>query len=252
MKTVDLEERMRELEWYHQLRVPRGMWIVLRVDGRSFSKLTEDMRLEKPFDKRLSDWMVITASWLRNEFDALYAYTESDEISVLLPSDFDMFGRSVEKLVSISAGAASSSFTEVASLPGTFDSRVIMLPNFEEVQAYFSWRQADAARCALNGYVYWTMRKNGHTARQATSAMKEKDRTWKHDFLHGFDINFNDLPTWQRRGVGVYTEEYEHIGHNPLINEDVPCVRRRGTSNYDLPLGEEYRSFLAVLALGGS
>ena len=37
--------------------------------------------------------MVATAQALLTELGALYAYTESDEISVLLDPEFDLFGR---------------------------------------------------------------------------------------------------------------------------------------------------------------
>jgi tRNA(His) guanylyltransferase len=40
--------------------------------------------------------------------------TESDEISILLPRDSDLFSRELEKLVSISAAVASATFTHAA------------------------------------------------------------------------------------------------------------------------------------------
>jgi tRNA(His) 5'-end guanylyltransferase len=40
-----------------------------------------------------------------------YAFMESDEISVLLPRDWDLFDQSLEKAISISAGIASSQFS---------------------------------------------------------------------------------------------------------------------------------------------
>ncbi|MFB2877735.1 hypothetical protein [Floridanema aerugineum] len=44
--------------------------------------------------------------------------------------------------------------------------------NANQVTDYFSWRQADATRCALNGWCYWTMRKLGLSASQATAKLK--------------------------------------------------------------------------------
>ena len=37
---------------------------------------------------------------------------------------------------------------------------------------YLAWRQGDAARCALNAWVYWTLRDEGHDPAQATATMK--------------------------------------------------------------------------------
>jgi len=36
VKNDDLEAGMRELEWFHDLRVLPATWPVIRVDGRSF------------------------------------------------------------------------------------------------------------------------------------------------------------------------------------------------------------------------
>lgn len=41
--------------------------------------------------------MVETAKVLLSELDGIYAYTESDEISVWFPPDWDLFDRSLEK-----------------------------------------------------------------------------------------------------------------------------------------------------------
>jgi tRNA(His) 5'-end guanylyltransferase len=49
MKTDELEDRMRALECFHSLRLRDGMFPIIRVDGRSFSRLTES-KFEKPFD----------------------------------------------------------------------------------------------------------------------------------------------------------------------------------------------------------
>ena len=34
-------------------------------------------------------------------------------------------------------------------------------------------------------------------------------------------INFNDLPLWQRRGIGLYWQSYQKTGTNPLTQEAV-------------------------------
>jgi tRNA(His) guanylyltransferase len=83
---------------------------VLRLDGRSFSRLTE-ASFQKPFDERFHELMSNTSEALLSDMGGLYAYTESDEISVLFPRDFDLFDREVEKLVSISAAVAAGTFS---------------------------------------------------------------------------------------------------------------------------------------------
>src|SRR3712207_4454510 len=57
MTPEEFEHRMRELEYFHSVRLLPGVWTVIRVDGRGFSRFTES-RFEKPFDPRMRDLMV--------------------------------------------------------------------------------------------------------------------------------------------------------------------------------------------------
>jgi tRNA(His) 5'-end guanylyltransferase len=123
---------MRALEYFHSLRVLPGAWTIIRVDGRNFSRFTET-GFEKPFDERFHGHTVKTASALLEELHGLYACTESDEISSAFPPQREMFDREMEKLVSISAGVASATFTHQAGVPVTFDGRIWIGVNQELV-----------------------------------------------------------------------------------------------------------------------
>jgi len=242
MKSDALEDRMRRLECYHGLEVLPGAYPVVRVDGRSFTKLTRGM--EHPFDERFHECMVATASALLVELGGLYAFTESDEISVLLPCDTDLFGRSVEKLVSVSAGVASANISLDLHLAAHFDSRVWVGVADTDVIDYFRWRQADASRCCLNSWCYWTLRKAGKSAKAATEALEGQTFSQKNELLFKHGINFNNVATWQKRGVGVYWEDFEKAGFNPKTRASTTCTRRKVQVNRDLPRGPEYVDLL--------
>src|SRR5262249_8823917 len=109
MNNDDFEYQMREREYFHSLKMLPGTWPVVRIDGRSFSRFTES-RFEKPFDEKFRDLMIRAASTVLEELDGVYAYTESDEISVLFSPEWELFDREVEKLVSISASIATAAF----------------------------------------------------------------------------------------------------------------------------------------------
>jgi tRNA(His) 5'-end guanylyltransferase len=246
MNPNEFESRMREGEFFHSLRLLRGAWCVLRVDGRGFSRVTEE-RFEKPFDATLHQYMVRTASALLEDLQGLYAYTESDEISVLFRPDWALFDREVEKLVSISAGVASATFTHAAGVPAVFDSRVWMGVNEKAVVDYFRWRQADAARCALHGWCYWTLRKEGQSVAQASRALHGKSVGFKNELLFQRGINFNELPLWQRRGTGIAWEDYEKEGVDPRSGQKVLTTRRRLRVDESLPMKEEYDAYVLGL-----
>jgi tRNA(His) guanylyltransferase len=246
VESDEFESRMRSLEYFHTLKVLPGTWPVIRVDGKGFSKFTE-ARFEKPFDERFSRLMTQTAEALLVAIGGIYAYTESDEISVLLPRDWDLYDREVEKAVSISAGIASSTFTHACGEPAVFDSRVWIGTSEDVVVDYFRWRQADAGRCALNGWAYWTLRKAGGSIEAATRALDGKSVAEKNELLFRHGIKFNAVPLWQRRGVGLYWETYEKVGFNPVTKQEIKASRRRVKVDRELPMKDEYGSFVRRL-----
>jgi tRNA(His) guanylyltransferase len=248
MSPDDFERRMRALEYFHTLRVLPGTWPVLRLDGRGFSRLTE-AKFEKPFDDQFHQLMCKTAEALLVELGALYVYMESDEISVLLSRDADLFDREVEKLVSISAAIASTTFSLALGAAVQFDSRIWVAAHPDLVIDYFRWRQADATRCALNGWAYWTLRKSGRAVDEATADLEGRTVADKNEILFRNGINFNDVPAWQKRGTALYREVYEKQGFNPKLGKAVTAQRRRVKIDRELPFGDAYdrliRSMLA-------
>lgn len=246
MKFDSLDDKMRRCEYFHSLRVPLDNWTVLRLDGRGFSRLTK-VRFKKPFDIDFHSLMVSTTEALVNEYQALFAFTESDEISLLLPYRWDAFDREVEKVVSLSAALASAHFSVQFGEVVQFDSRIWISGAAESVVDYFSWRQADAGRCSLNGWTYWTLREEGLSAQQATEKLRGASTAEKNEMLFQRGINFNDLPAWQKRGTGVQFGTYLKEGHNPVSGETVTVERRRIVVEEALPYGEEFREFVRGL-----
>jgi len=239
----DFERRMRDGECFHSLRVAPGAFIVVRVDGRSFSRFTERVA-EKPFDARFHSWMVHAARALLVGLQAAYVYTESDEISVLLPRAFDLFDREVEKLVSLCASRASGVFSIACGEPVEFDARLWVGARAQDVVDYFRWRQADATRCALNGWCYWTLRASGADVREATRALEGASVGEKNELLFARGVNFNAVPAWQRRGTGVYWADVEKQGFNPKTQQAVVVTRRSVVVDEELPMKAEYDDFI--------
>ena len=246
MDSKFFEARLREGEKFHGARLPQDFWIVLRVDGHGFTKLT-GKGFQKPFDIRFRDGMKQVATALLESLGGVYAYTESDEVSLLLPRDWALFGRSHEKAISLSAGLASAVFSRALELTATFDSRVWLGKSVEEVGDYFRWRQTDATRCALNGWCYWTLRQSGESYAAATAALRGRSRDAKCELLLRHNVDFEELPSWQRRGLGLSWETYQVQGANPLTGQQVAASRRRITVNEELPVGDEYTAFIASL-----
>lgn len=203
MKFDDLDKKMRVFETAADLCVLPNMYMVARLDGRSFTRLTKEVcQFEAPFDERFRDLMVATTESLMTcGFRVLYAYTESDEISLLFDTEEQLFGRKLRKYNSTLAGEASAQFSLKLGQLARFDCRISQLPSTELVVDYFRWRNEDAARDALNSWCYWTLRKEGQNEQQATKGLLGLSVSQKNELLFQYGINFNDLPNWQKRGV---------------------------------------------------
>lgn len=91
MKTkldIPLGERLKGYESDYETSVEPEKHIIVRIDGHKFSKFTKGFK--KPFDEILSKAMELTTIDLVEEFQAVTGYTQSDEITLVLPSFKDV------------------------------------------------------------------------------------------------------------------------------------------------------------------
>jgi tRNA(His) 5'-end guanylyltransferase len=250
MKFDDLDERMRVFETGFDLCVLPSIYMVARLDGRSFTRLTKEVQpFEAPFDARFRDMMLQTAEHLMAGcgFNVVYGFTQSDEISLLFGLEENSFGRKLRKLLSILSGEASAKFSLLLGAVAAFDCRISQLPSVEQVVDYFRWRREDAHRNALNAHAYWLLRKQGKGVGEATTALRGLSVSATNELLFQNGINFNDLPSSQKRGSGLYWEEYERPAENPVTGEQVVARRRRIRHDLELPMKDEYSAFLRNL-----
>ena len=247
MKFDDLDQMMRVYETAHDRCVLPGTYIVARIDGRSFTKLTkEKCDFERPFDIRFRDAMIETTRHLMNcGFKVTYAYIESDEISLLFDFDINVFSRKTRKYISILAGEASAKFSLLLNQLAAFDCRICELPSKQVVVNYFRWRNEDAHRNAINAHCYWMLIKENLTKSETISFIEKKTLAEKHALLLSRGINFNELPDWQKRGVGLYWGSEEKTGFNPKEQIEVVTKRSVIKVDMDLPKNDNYGDFIA-------
>ena len=246
MKFTELDKKMRAYETVIDHQVLPGIYIVARIDGRNFTRLTKEVhQFKAPFDGRFRDLMVATTEHLMScGFNVVYGYTESDEISLLFALNETTFGRKTRKFNSVLAGEASAKFSLLLGDLAAFDCRICQLPSVELVADYFRWRNEDAFRNALNAHCYWNLRKQGAGVRVAAEQIKGMSVPQKNELLFQRGVNFNELPNWQKRGVGLYWERYQKAGVNPKTGEPTTSTKRRLKVDYELPMREAYSQFV--------
>ena len=241
-----LDKTMRVFETNADQCVLPGIYMVARIDGRSFSRLTKEIcRFEAPYDVRFRDSMVETVKHLMQcGFRVVYAYTQSDEISLLFHRDEDTFNRKLRKYHSILAGEASAKFTSLLGLPAAFDCRISQLPDQKLVVDYFRWRMEDAHRNCLNSHCYWMLRKQSIEAGEAAKQLLGMSVAAKNELLYQNGINFNDLPVWQKRGIGFYWQMIPKDGFNPHTGKSVTTERQAVTVDFAIPWADRFDKFL--------
>ncbi len=70
---------------------------------------------------------------------------------------------------------------------------------------------------------------------------------YKNELLFQNGINFDKLPSWQKRGIGVYWNTYEKQGFNPKTGQMETAIRRGLKVDTELPLRDEYAGFIEAL-----
>lgn len=247
MDKTSLGDRMKEYENVERRYLTRREPLIIRIDGCHFHSFTKDFK--HPFDASFLACMRATAKDLcENIMGAKFAYTQSDEISLLLTDDDSIetqawFGKNLQKIVSVSAAMATFFFNRNLSylyyhgLPGenlndfyfgsvginrayasgrlaVFDARAFVLPR-EEVNNYFLWRQRDCERNSIQSVAH------ANYPQKELTGLSCNDLQNKLFTERG--INWNDYETVFRRGAAVEKNSDNKWYVNmeiPRFNED--------------------------------
>lgn len=220
MNSDTLAARLRPFETASDRRAPPGLLLVSRLDARGRARRAA----ADPEGNRAA--MVATATHLLGcGFAVAYAYTQGDEVSLLFHQGEGAFGRTHRKWISILAGEASASLSLRLGEPVAFDCRLVELPSAELVIDYFTWRQEVAAQVALAAACVQALRGGGVDEDEAGRRVAGLSRRDRHEVLHGYGLNFNDLPAWRRRGIGLWWADPPEGARGPrrtIVDDALP------------------------------
>lgn len=236
MNIISIDDRMKEFyEKRNRNFLTRRTPVIIRIDGKAFHTYTK--RLNKPFDLGLIEDMQQTTKFLCKTIQGCkFGYVQSDEISLLL-TDYDTlqtnawFDYCQNKMESISASLTTGFFNhfrfqryftegiqehfnegtdwenhkiaigDICNYfplekvqPAAFDARAFNIPK-EEVCNCFIWRQQDATKNSISMLaqsMYSHQQLHGKTGNEMQEMCFQKG------------VNWNDLPTSQKRGTAVY------------------------------------------------
>jgi tRNA(His) guanylyltransferase len=209
-------------------------YIVVRIDGRGFHKLSNFYNFTKPNDMRALNLMNTAAvKTMTIIYDIVLAYGVSDEFSFMFSRDTELFERRRDKLVSTVVSTFTAAYVglwgrffeavelDLEHLP-TFDARAVVYPTRKSVRDYFSWRQVDCHINNLYNTTFWNMvlrvprevavayeTQGGKTLsqREAEEELKATVSADKNEILWSrFGVNYNDELEMFRKGSVVVRE----------------------------------------------
>lgn len=255
---VNDELGIRMKTYYEQIpktKLMRRTPVAIRIDGKAFHTFTKGF--QKPFDEVLIKSMQKTMKYLcENIQGCVLGYTQSDEITLILVDYKNLnsdawFDYEVHKMCSIAASMATMAFNRYFKLEmdkfqeenygwqfpanaqgwrnekiaaialaynkaynkgAMFDARCFNVPK-EEVTNLIYWRQLDATRNSIQmvGQANFS-----HNQLEGKTCNMIQDM-----LLTEKDINWNNLPTHQKRGSCCVKSNITITGATVLENGEV-------------------------------
>ena len=262
----DLGTRMKEFyEQVPKTRLVRRMPVAIRIDGKAFHTFTKGF--QKPFDEVLIKTMQETTKYLcENIQGCVFGYTQSDEITLILVDYKKLdtsawFDYEVQKLCSISASMTTMAFNkffyenvrkfsfnrteapardkllntylDAIKKGAMFDARCFNIPK-EEVTNLIYWRQLDASRNSIQmvGQANFS-----HNELQNKSCNDIQDM-----LMLQKNINWNDFPTYQKRGSCIVKSDEketiteDNIGTDGSIIGTKMTIRSKWIIDKEMPI----------------
>ena len=233
---MKLSDRMKEYEQVYDQTIVRRIPVIVRVDGKGFSKYTKAIKAKKPFDETLAQAMVFSTLQVADSIEGcVFGYTQSDEASFVILNDQSQeatpwVGNRIQKMTSIIASIFTAHFIpKMSGLTAYFDARVFAVPNLAEAKNYLVWRQQDATRNSIQLASYYEVagKIGKKTAMKKLHGLNTKEQ--QELLFKEAGINWNDYPTKFKRGAGVYKETFEKdVDGNKVIrsgwkvDEEIP------------------------------
>jgi len=237
---MSLEDRIKNYyEKPFKIKLPMRMPVIMRLDGRAWHTYTRG--LKRPFDDNLINAVNSVAQKLCNNIQgAQIAYTQSDEISILIHnykkfSSSAWFDNQIQKMCSISAGIAASAMTLLSRdvfgkiRPTVFDSRVFIVPE-AEVNNIFVQRQQDATRNSIQAVA-----QSLFSAKQ----LHKKNNSEMQEMIFQKGQNWNDYPIHLKRGRCIVKDTY-----TIKLKDGTECERTHWVVDNNIPIFSKDKNYI--------
>lgn len=238
--------QIKEKENKNSKYIDGSNWITIRFDGKNFGKFIKALRknniLSPGYSEDFSLIMKECCQKLMNEFNAIYGYTQSDEMTILIPPTSKLsddtynchpYNGKSEKICSITSSYLTSQFnfklfelcksknicyTVLKEHLPVFDSRTCGHKNYSDAISVILWRAYD---CGVNG-----VSDAIHLSNINESLKKNYIRYDTMSKLSVLNIKeLLPLPDHQAYGSLYYRSKKKIIGYNPKEKREQESFR---------------------------
>ncbi|MFH2005184.1 MAG: tRNA(His) guanylyltransferase Thg1 family protein [bacterium] len=233
----DLIEHFRAFELLDDDAPMRGFVRVIRCGIRDWQRLYEHPALgfDKPFDVRFAKAVVKTLGHLvGTDAEILFGYAEHGEFSLLLNADVDGSNHGGRWLVSRIASNSAAKLSLLLGDLALFDVHLYQFPSPELARIYFQWRQQCQERLSLDRWVFHALHTKTGDEQTAQTIVADLGTEEKLEILVQHEMQFDEVPVWQRRGAGVYWQNRESEADKSLLVDTT------------LPTGDAYSEYLKM------
>lgn len=242
----NLSDRMKDYESAYDTNIIGRVPVIIRCDGKGFSRWTKLIDAKKPFDENvaaaMSYAMVETARKIEG---CVLGYTQSDEITFVLRNDQSLestpwFGNRLQKIVSTASSMVTVHFASHMSglAVAYFDARVFAVPDVQEAINCLIWRQNDAIKNSISTSCYWEVGKKigmkharaemeGVGQKERISLLKEK-----------CNIEWETYPTKFKHGIACHKRTF-----NTVIDGN-SCIRSEWVEDNNIPVFSNNKDYL--------
>ena len=249
MDKSTLGARMKKYERSYDYQIIGRIPIIIRLDGKGFSKWTKKCKFIKPFDHLMSGQMSRAMKETAEKIEGcMFSYTQSDEITFVLRNDQSLeatpwFDNRIQKIGSVVNSIFTAHFNnfdkKLYDFPlAYFDARVFAVPTKSEILNGLIWRQNDCVKNSISAACYYEVAKikGKKTTRKMMHGLNQKQQ--QELLFAEAGINWNDYPIKFKRGSCCYRVEYN------LTIDGNDCVRSKWVIDNDMPIITKNRKFL--------
>jgi len=236
MASFSLKDRISSYEDAYNYSIIQKLPIVVKLNGRSFSKLTS--LLNKPFDIQFLN--VMQDVCIKVAMDAegcVFAYSFNDEIILILKNDQSIrtmpwYDNNIQKIASVTSSLASIQFFSSAqkynlNILGApvFTSQVFAVPNITEAVNVLIAKQQQSIQSCISFACFYETIKEYDDISLARSTLTQKTIDEKIELLQDLNVDYNSLNPEFKKGFACYKVPKvfdNEIKKKWIINNDIP------------------------------